>query len=307
MSAKPTVATTPVLACPVCGATTADALFLGHDWLHGLPGDFPVVRCTVCDSRYLRERPTDLSAYYPAETYAAYQPTNQPRHVSQAIGRNRGLAARCRLMNQLKPGGALLDIGCGAGDFLSTLQAFPHWQVTGIEPSPTAAEAARDRHGLSVITGGLPQPDLAPAQFDIITLWHVFEHLEDLSAALAEIRRLLKPDGVLVIAVPVADSLEARWFGPHWAGYDVPRHLVSFTSTSLTDLLRRHGFAVQRHTGVIAGFASLRLSLIFSLRARGVTSPRWQAWLALLALPLAYPLIRLRSPLADVAVFSARP
>src|SRR5262249_16711737 len=147
------------------------------------------------------------------------------------------------LLEQMKPrGGLLLDVGCGAGDFLTVMRDRPGWQVFGLEQNPTASRYARERRGLHVKHGEFPCPALRNGCYDGIKMWHVLEHVGSPPDVLAEARRLLKPDGVLVVGVPVADSLEARWFGPYWAGYDVPRHLVTFTRSSLMRLVRKAGF-----------------------------------------------------------------
>ena len=233
-------ATQPVTHCPVCGTSQPRPLFIGHDRLHNLPGRFPVARCLGCGSAYLTERPANLTQYYPPESYAAY--AGREHHFSRAPGRGQGLAQRRQLLERLKPrGGRLLDVGCGSGDFLAVMQKVPGWQVAGLEPSPQAAEHARATHSLDVTVGEFPQSHWPAASYDVIMMWHVLEHVPAPKQVLVEVRRLLKHDGVFVVAVPVADSAEAQLFGPAWAGYDVPRHLMTFTRASVTRLLEQAG------------------------------------------------------------------
>lgn len=287
-------ATHSVTHCPVCNTSQASPLFVGHDRLHGLPGQFPVARCLGCGSAYLTERPANLALYYPPESYAAY--AGRERHFSRAPGRGQGLAQRRQLLERLKPkGGRLLDVGCGSGDFLVVMQKVPGWQVAGLEPSPQAAEHARATHSLDVTVGELPQPRWPPATYDVIMMWHVLEHVPAPKQVLAEVRRLLKPDGVFVAAVPVADSAEAQLFGPAWAGYDVPRHLMTFTRASATSLMMQAGFRVEEHFGVIQGLASLRLSLGWWLAQQGVSSTGLHRLLTLTLLPFLFLYLRWRA------------
>lgn len=286
--------TQPVTRCPVCEASQSQPLFIGHDRLHNLPGQFPVAKCLGCGSAYLAERPVNLALYYPPESYAAY--SGRERHFSRAPGRGQGLAQRRKLLERLKPnGGRLLDVGCGSGDFLAVMQKVPGWQVAGLEPSPQAAEHARATHALDVTVGELPQPHWPAATYDVIMLWHVLEHVPAPKQVLAEARRLLKPDGIFVVAIPVADSAEAQLFGPAWAGYDVPRHLMTFTRTSVARLLEKAGFRVKEEFGVIQGLASLRLSLGWWLAQHGVSSTSLHRLLTLALLPFLFIYLRWRA------------
>ncbi len=290
------VATVSIEQCPVCGSTKRRFLFNGSDRLHDLPGVFPVVKCTECQSSYLAQRPAELEAYYPVESYAAYDRANTTRHYSRGVGRSYGLKQRRRLLERLKPaGGCLLDIGCGAGDFLALMQAEGQWQVFGLEPNAVAVRYAREERGLDVKIGHLPDSALPAQSFDAITMWHVLEHVPDPAQVLAEVHRLLKPNGVLVVGVPVSDSVEAKWFAANWAGYDVPRHLVTFTRASLSQLALRQSFRFEEQPGVVQGMSSLRISLGMWLGQRGGAWRRFRRlWLTLLLPPL-YLILRLLS------------
>lgn len=278
------MATVAVMHCPICGSGERNTLFVGHDRLHNLPGRFPVVRCLDCGGAYLAERPVDLTPYYPSESYAAFN-GGKP-HFSRAPGRGYGLAQRCRLLKTLKPeGGHLLDIGCGSGDFLAAMNKIPNWQVAGLEPNLPAAQYARTVHSLNVTTGELPQSNWPEAMYDVVTMWHVLEHLCNPRLALLEVNRLLKPNGICVLAVPVDDSMEARVFGKAWSGYDVPRHLTTFTRASLIQMLARSNFHAEEHVGTIQGFASLRLSLAWWFAERGLVDN----WLYQLASLILFP------------------
>jgi SAM-dependent methyltransferase len=293
--------------CPVCDSAEQTYLFEGCDRLHGLPGRFPVVLCRSCGSAYLKRRPVEISAYYPTDSYAAYDIAHS-RHYSRAVGRQYGLSKRHQLVETVKPGGgSLLDVGCGAGDFLEVLQMQSGWQVTGLEPNPDAAAYAQRVRHLKVVTGTLPYSEFPNSSFDIVTMWHVFEHVPNPSEILNEARRLLKPDGVLIVGLPVADSAEAEWFGSSWAGYDVPRHFITYTRSSFVELLRHNGFLAQEQFGIVRGFASLRLSIYFWFAAK---HPSWQHFRFLrdlIVIPPLFLFLHLRGRhKSSVAVFAAR-
>jgi SAM-dependent methyltransferase len=206
------------------------------------------------------------------------------------------LRRRWQLLSDLKPaGGHLLDVGCGSGDFLAFVQAAGRWKISGLEPNAAAARAAREGRGLNVKIGQLPDATLPARSFDVITLWHVLEHVPNPAVVLADVRRLLKPEGVLIVGVPLGDSVEANWFKANWAGYDVPRHLVTFTHASLSEFAQRHGFYLEEQRGIVQGISSLRISLGMWLGQRdGVWRRLRRLWLMLLLPPL-YLILRLRS------------
>ncbi|NJL06522.1 MAG: class I SAM-dependent methyltransferase [Chloroflexaceae bacterium] len=239
--ALPSVPLAPVV-CPLCQHDQPIPLFSGPDRLQGVPGLFRICRCGNCGLLYQHPRPTPdaLDMIYPAEypphQADAYQTTQQSIHpdmlkMAQFVGQQHPHAR------------TLLDVGCGSGAFLRVVQqTYPNWQVVGTDPGAGAVAAAR-QHGLTVHHGMLEQLDLPRQQWDVVTLWHVLEHLSDPVGTLDYIRtQLLAPQGVLFLAVPMADSWDARLFGRDWVGWDLPRHFVIFTHASLQAMTAQSGF-----------------------------------------------------------------
>jgi SAM-dependent methyltransferase len=139
----------------------------------------------------------------------------------------------------------VLDVGCGRGLLLDGLRRLG-WRVVGTELDERAAHYARHRLGLHVFTGSLQGMAFPDDEFDLVVLWHVLEHLPCPLAVLCEVSRILRPGGLLVLAVPDFASCEAQWAGPHWFHLDVPRHLTHFTPRTLEGLVREAGLRVRR-------------------------------------------------------------
>jgi SAM-dependent methyltransferase len=142
------------------------------------------------------------------------------------------------LVEKFKSPGEILDFGCGTGEFLGVMKK-NQWTVNGVEPSGNARTRAEAHCGQKIYSSlsELPQTSL-----DIITLWHVLEHVSDLNSTLIQLKALLKKDGIIFIAVPNYESPDADHYKNYWAGYDVPRHLWHFSQESMNRLIARNGF-----------------------------------------------------------------
>ncbi|MBL7951364.1 MAG: class I SAM-dependent methyltransferase [Flavobacteriales bacterium] len=149
------------------------------------------------------------------------------------------MRGKYRIIRKLHPHGKVLDVGCGTGSFLAHLMS-RGYIVQGVEPDLKARENAIAELGVPVVPSLEQVPGLE--QFQIVTLWHVLEHLPDLRSALKRIYAQLADQGVLVIAVPDRDSWDATHYGTFWAAWDVPRHFHHFRQQDVHALLREHGF-----------------------------------------------------------------
>jgi SAM-dependent methyltransferase len=250
-------------ACLLCGAQQAQPLYQTHDRLMGVDGRFALVRCHQCGLIYLRPRPTPetISRYYPPG-YGPHQETRPEQLPAwKRWSAQYGLWKRCRPIVSRKVGGRALDVGCATGLFLADLRRRGNWEVVGVEPSSEAADFAHEALGLDVHKGDLLSAQFASHSFDAVTMWDVLEHLHDPLANLREVRRILKPDGCFLFRVPMVDSLDARLFGPYWAGLDSPRHLTVFSRATLRQMLIRAGLKPLRLWGLGGGYFSFAISL----------------------------------------------
>jgi 2-polyprenyl-3-methyl-5-hydroxy-6-metoxy-1,4-benzoquinol methylase len=151
--------------------------------------------------------------------------------------------------------GSILDIGAGTGDFLALAKS-QGWEVNGIEPNSLARNNAQEKGiGLSASIS-----EIKNQKFDVITMWHVLEHVYDLDAQIKELKNLLSDNGVLIIAVPNYKSYDAKHYKEFWAAYDVPRHLYHFSQTSIRSIFKSVGFSLQTTKPLI--FDSFYVSLL---------------------------------------------
>ncbi|TRW22186.1 class I SAM-dependent methyltransferase [Flavobacterium zepuense] len=179
----------------------------------------------------------DLSRYYDSDDYISH--TDGKRSLFEKlyhVVKEKALRDKVKLIENFHAAkGNLLDIGAGTGDFL--VEAKYHgWSVIGIEPSAKAKALAQSKQ----IRFAESLAEIEDHTMDVITMWHVLEHVPDIESHIAELKRVLKPDGVIVIAVPNYNSHDAKHYGIYWAAYDVPRHLWHFSKTAIKKL-----FAVQ--------------------------------------------------------------
>ena len=241
---------------------------------------FQIVRCQECGLLFLNPRPTlaEIDRYYCYEAYRqefALAIEDEPSWLCR-WNRRYSLNKLCRFIDKAKPGGGrLLDVGCGTGSFLAQMQERGSWEVYGLDLSRKAVEYAKRRLQLPVFHGVLEDADYSSASFDVVTLWNVLEHLHDPLQTLREVRRILRPHGVLAFSVPNGGSLDARLFGSHWIGLDPPRHLYTFARKTLAQLLERAGFRlfeVRYITGSYHSFtASVQLCIQNSRLIRNAT------------------------------------
>jgi len=174
-----------------------------------------------------------LSQYYESEQYISHTDNKKGLvpFLYQVVKR-RSLKNKLGLIKSLKKDAkSILDIGAGTGDFLSFIQSESK-SVTGIEPNPKARELAKNK-------GFFLEEDIKNVKgklFDVITMWHVLEHIPNLEETIIDLESLLKPNGVLIVAVPNFYSFDAAYYKSLWAAFDVPRHLWHFSKVSMNKL-----------------------------------------------------------------------
>jgi 2-polyprenyl-3-methyl-5-hydroxy-6-metoxy-1,4-benzoquinol methylase len=234
-------------ACPACGSTQIQKILTAKD--HTVSHQqFEIWECSQCTLRFTQNVPSAeaIGPYYQSENYISHSDTKQGLvNRLYHIVRRRTLKSKQKLVESASgtKTGQLLDVGAGTGAFLHHMQQ-QGWQVNGLEPDENARQVALKQYNLNLLP-----PDhlwkIAQGSMDVITLWHVLEHVHRLHDYMEQLKKLLKPGGYLFIAVPNYTSRDATTYGEHWAAYDVPRHLYHFSPASMKQLIQKHGMTLK--------------------------------------------------------------
>jgi 2-polyprenyl-3-methyl-5-hydroxy-6-metoxy-1,4-benzoquinol methylase len=227
--------------CPVCNSNDIVEVLTAIDYTVSHE-KFSIWQCNACSLRFTQSVPdaNGIGRYYQSAEYISHSDTkkgmvNSLYHLVRnfTLQQKKGLVIKKSGLSA----GTLLDVGCGTGAFLSVMKE-GGWQVKGLEPDEKARGLARQK-GLDVDDASTLF-SLSGSSFNVITLWHVLEHVHELHAYMDQLRKLLRPNGVLFVAVPNYTSGDAGHYSSSWAAYDVPRHLYHFSPASMQKLLSLH-------------------------------------------------------------------
>jgi 2-polyprenyl-3-methyl-5-hydroxy-6-metoxy-1,4-benzoquinol methylase len=219
----------------------------------------------------------ELPKYYESQEYISH--TDEKRGLFSRLYqlvKKWSLQKKAKLiLQQHGEVGSLLDVGAGTGDFLKVAKE-KGWQVHGMEPNKNAAKLALEK-GIDLKAS---LNDFEGKQFDVVTLWHVLEHIPDLEETILKLAALVKPQGTLIIAVPNFKSFDARHYGKFWAAYDVPRHLWHFSKKSMKNLFAEN-FHLKKIEPMI--FDSFYVSLLSEKYKTGRKFSLKAFWIGLLS------------------------
>ncbi|WP_347159889.1 class I SAM-dependent methyltransferase [Pontibacter chitinilyticus] len=225
--------------CPVCGKSEFKNFLVVTDNAVSKES-FVIVECENCGFKFTNPRPdaASIGTYYESEEYISHSNTksgiiNRAYHVVRSITTKQ----KVDLINRYAASkGTILDYGCGTGVFLAACKK-DGWEVRGVEPNEKARQIASTETGEIIATS---LQDIQGEKYDVITLWHVLEHVHQLNETIDDLIDCLQEDGTLIIAVPNADSHDAQQYKENWAAYDVPRHLYHFTQQTMKRFLKKH-------------------------------------------------------------------
>jgi len=232
--------------CPVCGSASIKPKLAAKDYT--VSGEkFSIWECSDCTLRFTQDAPRldAIGRYYKSEDYISHTNTSRGliNKLYQAV-RKKTLKQKRQLVCKTtrKKQGSLLDVGSGTGSFVKEMKDHG-WQMTGLEPDSDARKVAKEHFDCELQDSG-ELFSLAPDSFDAITLWHVLEHVHDLTGYIQQLKLLLKSDGRLMVAVPNYSSLDASYYKEYWAAYDVPRHLYHFSPQAMRILMENMGMQI---------------------------------------------------------------
>ncbi len=231
--------------CPICDHTSFVEVMRGKDFTvsHDY---FTIVECSNCRMQFTNPIPYvyDIGRYYKSESYISHSSTNSGliNKIYQRV-RKYTLKRKLWLVQGLTKGKNVLDIGAGTGHFLNEL-SYAGFHAIGLEPDDDARKFAEDTFDVNIH----PLDRLYREEknsYDVITMWHVLEHVYNLKKDVTQIVDILKPNGSLVIAVPNRNSHDAKYYKEFWAAYDLPIHLYHFTPQDISNLFDQFGMEVK--------------------------------------------------------------
>ncbi|MFZ5970007.1 MAG: class I SAM-dependent methyltransferase [Bacteroidota bacterium] len=229
-----------VASCPICHHTEFIPWLTTQDHFFSKE-QFHLVACAHCQFVITNPRPSEstIGKYYQSEEYISHSDSRKTiQDKTYQLARYYATRKKIKLIESYHQSGSILDIGCGTGELLQRMNP-SKWTRVGIEPS----NQARGKIATNITV--YPSFQDLPNKFQVISLWHVLEHLHQLEAAMTFIEKHLANAGTLFIAVPNRESADAQHYGTHWAAYDTPRHLWHFTKENMQALLHHFGFQIQ--------------------------------------------------------------
>src|SRR5713101_6290109 len=231
------------IRCPVCEGSRLLFLYTSYDYNRETTKvPFKIYGCDTCGTGITvpQLRGAQLSLVYPKVYYNLNSYRNRDFKTSVMYKHQ---LEKVKLVKQVLSRGKLFDVGCGVGSFVLAAQE-NGYEAKGIEMSKDAVEFGKAIFFVDIFQGDILTYPLKVEVYDVVTLWHVFEHLPNPNEVLMKISSILKQGGLLVIAVPNFASIQARLFRSWWYHLDVPRHLYHYSAESLAKIVSCHGFLV---------------------------------------------------------------
>ena len=230
-------------SCPICkGTYFADFLSCkdhnySYDW-------FCIVKCKTCGFRFTNPRPKEKTVhiYYQSADYISH--TSSKKGILNTIYhvvRNYQFGKKYTIIRKLieKRKKKILDVGSGTGEFIEYF-AKNGWDVKGVETDDKARNYSINNYNC-IVDKSLDETAKYGKKFDVITLWHVLEHVYDINEYISKLKKLLNNDGYIILGLPNCDSFDAKYYKENWYAYDLPIHVSHFTKNDIKNLVNKHG------------------------------------------------------------------
>ena len=236
--------------CPICNSVKQAEFLKSKDY--SLSKEiFTIVKCLDCEFLFTNPRPDekDIGNYYISDNYISHTDNKKGlfNYLYQIV-RKHAIKTKTRLLINTSKTKEHLDIGCGTGEFLNSCVK-KNISCIGIEPSIIAREKAIKNYKLNVKEDtNLNQ--FQENSFDSVSMWHVLEHIYELNETISNLKKIIRPNGFLIVAVPNNKSLDAKIYKKYWAAWDLPIHLNHFSPLTINHLLKKHGFKIEKQIGM---------------------------------------------------------
>ncbi len=226
--------------CPLCGSKETNLYCENSDFLFETTEEkFKLIRCKKCDLIFMEKKfnPQELAKFYPKDYWEEKERKTENLYRKFVIYHHIFFVKK-----YLKNGNSILDIGCGDGLFLNELNRKKRYKAYGLEGFNKNVIAKN----FTLIPEKIENVEKIPEEFDVITAFHVIEHLPDPDSFLEKVNKFLKENGKVILQLPNTDSIQAKIFKKRWTGIDIPRHLMNYNPENLRILLKKHNFEIER-------------------------------------------------------------
>jgi len=252
----------PISQCPVCDHSSFKHYLNVPDWLVSKE-PFELKQCEQCHFVFTANAPSEkeVGPYYNSEEYVEHSDTSSGLIYSiYHIARRAMLRFKYIKIKRLHTGKKLLDVGSGSGYFLNFMKK-KGYDVTGVEISEKAVALCEKNFGIKAHSPSEFLEEKLDANYDIISLWHVFEHVYSYNAYFDLFSKSLNDNGYLILALPNCGSPDAKMNQSYWNGYDTPRHLWHFTPKTIEMFAHKRGFKIiQKHRMPLDPFFNVMVS-----------------------------------------------
>lgn len=248
--------------CQICNSTNFSKITKTRDFSTS-GEEFVIVKCEDCEFLFTNPRieEENIGEYYKSDKYISH--TNSDKGLFNFLYqtvRKHAIKTKTKLLLNSVDTTKHLDIGCGTGEFLNSCKK-KNIECVGIEPSEIARSKAIKNYNLDVKSDtNLNQ--FSEERFDSVSMWHVLEHVYDLNKTIENLNRIIRKDGVLIVALPNHKSFDAKNYKNYWAAWDVPIHVNHFCPKTITKLMSKYNFTLKNKIGM--KFDSFYVSLLSS-------------------------------------------